>query len=224
MTGRHYPVYRSAPRRTVLGGASRPNNPNPLGKRLPLVATCLVALGSFIDGDNSITRIVDSRMRHQNVDASFHSLFPTVFTYGLNTNKRPEMLQDKTFGQRWEDCQGRWDRYKPSKALWLASCVGCAFLPAFVGYISNGWMSRRSANEIAMHAAVSARAELLAEMCGEHFVKSEVGQARIAVFAKADKLERSTMPQNGASAKLTGKGSPLEFEGRLCAERLVDEI
>ncbi|QIG48802.1 hypothetical protein G5V57_14335 [Nordella sp. HKS 07] len=132
------------------------------------------------------------------------------------------MIEEKSFAQRWEEWQRRWDDYSPSKALWLWSCVGSAILTAAIGFTSGGWVTRGSAESMAMRAADIARAELVATACVRNFASGPDFEARLAAFKEVGEPNRESMLQEKGWVTLAGMDEPLATAASLCADELAN--
>src|SRR5690606_37629023 len=58
-----------------------------------------------------------------------------------------------------------WNAFKPSKTLWLWSCVGAAVLTMIVGFTAGGWVTEKTSTEQANIASTAAVAQLAASVC-----------------------------------------------------------
>lgn len=128
------------------------------------------------------------------------------------------MIEEKSFAQRWEEHQQRWDEFQPSKSLWLWSCVGSALLPVFIGFIAGGWMTSDAAEKM----ATQARAELVANVCAETFAKGQDFEARLSQLQAAGEPRPSSTLQEGGSVMLAGMDERLAVVASLCADKLAN--
>lgn len=101
----------------------------------------------------------------------------------------------------------RWQNYRPSKARWFWSCIGCVIATMIVGFTWGGWVSAGTASQIASKAAHDARAQLAAAYCIDKATTSP-NAAELTALKKADswdrnglvtKAGRSQMPPTRAS-------------------------
>lgn len=132
------------------------------------------------------------------------------------------MNGEKSFAQRWEEWQQRWDDYSPSKALWLWSCVGSALMAVAIGFTSGGWMTRGDAESMAGRAADIARAELVATACVRNFASGPDFEARLAALMKVGEPKRTSLLQERGWVTLAGMDEPLAAAASLCADELAN--
>lgn len=132
------------------------------------------------------------------------------------------MNEDRSFAQRWEEWQRRWDDYSPSKALWLWSCVGSVILTAAIGFTSGGWMTRGDAESMAVRAADIARAGLVATACVRNFASGPDFEMRRAALKEVGEPKRTSMLQEKGWVTLAGMDEPLAAAASLCADDLAN--
>lgn len=132
------------------------------------------------------------------------------------------MAQDKSFGQRWEDQQRRWDHYQQPRWLWLWSAVASAVLTVAVGFTACGWTTRAAALRMAAEAARAARVELVANACAASFTNAYGFETRLAALKETNELKRPAMLADEGWVTLAGMDAPSDAAARLCADRLAD--
>lgn len=131
------------------------------------------------------------------------------------------MAEDnKTFAQRWEEHQQRWDEFQPSKSLWLWSCMGSALVAVLVGLFPGGWMTKDAAERMATEAALAARAELVANLCAKTFAKDRDFHARLARFKDTEELKLSGVLEEGGL--VVPASMDLAALAGICAGKLAD--
>ena len=57
-----------------------------------------------------------------------------------------------------------WADYRPSKATWLWSCIGCAIATLVIGFTWGGWVTEQTAKRMVAEATDYGRARL-ARLC-----------------------------------------------------------
>jgi hypothetical protein len=63
-----------------------------------------------------------------------------------------------------------WADYRPSKALWLWSCIGCVIGTLVIGFTWGGWVTEGATNRMVSRAMDDGRAELAAAVCVDRFL------------------------------------------------------
>lgn len=130
-------------------------------------------------------------------------------------------MGDRTFAERWEDCQEGWDRFRPSKPLWVWSCIGAVVATVAVGFTFGGWTTREAAQRLAREAAADARAELVAAACVRKFRQSPGFETELSALKDAPAPERPGILEKGGWVTLAGTDQPLAAAGVLCADELT---
>lgn len=131
------------------------------------------------------------------------------------------MATERTFAERWEQCQARWDAFVPSKPLWFWSCVGTAALTIIVGFTAGGWMTRGVAEKWAQQAAEDARVELVAIACVRKFSESPNFEFELSMLKDAQASSRAGLLEKGGWVTLPGMNEPLAAAAVLCAGKLA---
>lgn len=125
------------------------------------------------------------------------------------------MADQKNLAQRWEE-------FRPSKTLWLWSCVGFVIATMVVGFTVGGWVTGGTAREMAENAAEKARAHLVASVCVEKFVTGNQFADRLVALKAADSWDRDNLITDGGWVTLAGMEEPLGDAADLCAQQLAD--
>jgi hypothetical protein len=115
----------------------------------------------------------------------------------------------------------RWEAWRPSKATWFWSCVGCVIATVIVGFAWGGWVTGGTAQEMAQSAASDARAQLAAAVCVDRFMQGPDAKTRLASLKKSDYWSRDDVLQKGGWLAIAGMKEPVDGAAELCAEKLV---
>lgn len=113
------------------------------------------------------------------------------------------MMREKTFAERWEERQERWDKFRPTKPLWFWSCIGAAAVTVALGFTVGGWTTRQAAERLAHQAVEDSRAQLVAVVCAQKLGASSNFGSDVSALDSA------------------GAGEPLESSATLCADELM---
>jgi len=114
-----------------------------------------------------------------------------------------------------------WNAYKPSKTLWLWSCVGVAVLTMIVGFTAGGWVTEKTATQQAQASSTAAVAQLAANVCAHRFMAAPDAQAALATLKGADSWKRDTMIEKGGWVTFADAKNPVDGAAALCAEKLL---
>jgi hypothetical protein len=118
----------------------------------------------------------------------------------------------------------RWERYRPSKTLWFWSSVGCVVATLAVGFTSGGWVTSRTAAQMAKTSADDARNELAAAICVNRFESSPDASAQLQQLKKTALWDRDYFIQKGGWVTLPGIKEPVVGASDLCAQRLMTAV
>jgi hypothetical protein len=124
------------------------------------------------------------------------------------------MNDSMSFSQRWAE-------FRPSKAVWLWSCVACVIATMVVGFAWGGWTTGGTATKMAADAADQARAELAATVCVAKFMQAPDAAAQLAALKKTDSWKRDELIQKGGWAKMAGAEAAPSGADDMCAEKLA---
>lgn len=112
--------------------------------------------------------------------------------------------------------------YRPSKAAFVAACVGASLLTMFVGFNWGGWMTIGTARDLATTAANVARGELAGSVCIERFNGAPDADARMAELkAIPSASARRQYVEAGGWATMPGETSPDRRASEACATALA---
>jgi len=114
-----------------------------------------------------------------------------------------------------------WNAFKPSKTLWLWSCVGAAVLTMIVGFTAGGWVTEKTSTEQANIASTAAVAQLAASVCAHRFMAAPDAQAALAALKSADSWKRDTMIEKGGWVTFADAKTPIDGAASLCADKLL---
>ena len=115
----------------------------------------------------------------------------------------------------------RWTAFRPSKAVWLWSCVACVVATMVVGFAWGGWTTGGTAAKMAADAAGNAQAELAATVCVAKFMQAPDAATQLATLKKTDSWKRDDVIKDGGWAKLTGLEKTPSGTDDLCAQKLA---
>jgi hypothetical protein len=115
----------------------------------------------------------------------------------------------------------RWAAFRPSKAVWLWSCVACVIATMVVGFAWGGWTTGGTAAKMAADASDQARAELAATVCVARFMQAPDAAAQLATLKETDNWKRDDLIQKGGWAKMAGVEKAPSGTDSLCAEKLA---
>jgi hypothetical protein len=115
----------------------------------------------------------------------------------------------------------RWAAFRPSKAVWLWSCVACVIATMVVGFAWGGWITGGTAAKMASDAADHARAELAATVCVANFMQAPDAATPLAALKKTDSWERDGLIEKGGWAKMAGVKKIPTGADEMCADKLA---
>lgn len=115
-----------------------------------------------------------------------------------------------------------WSEYKPSKTVWLWSCVGAAVATMVVGFSAGGWVTATTAQEQAEASTHAAVAQLAAGICAHRFMAAPDAEAALAALKSADSWKRDTMIEKGGWVTFADAQAPVDGAADLCASKLME--
>lgn len=121
-----------------------------------------------------------------------------------------------------ESLGNRWENYRPSKAVWLWSCVASVIVTIVIGFSWGGWVTGGTATRAAEEAAASARAQLAAQVCFNKFASSPDAAAHLAALRDAYVYQRNTIINDQGWATMPGGEQPVAGAADLCADRILE--
>src|ERR1700761_404375 len=90
-----------------------------------------------------------------------------------------------------------WSDWRPTKALWFWSCVGCVVATLAVGFFWGGWVTAGESAQMSRQAAEKARPDLAASVCVNRFVSAPDAATQLATLRKTDPWARTELLQKG---------------------------
>lgn len=114
-----------------------------------------------------------------------------------------------------------WSEYRPSKAMWAWSCIGCIVATMIIGFTWGGWVTGGTAEERAEAAAEEARTEVASAVCINKFVRSANAAQQFTALKKADSWERDGLIEEGGWSKINGYDGDLSEVAEECADQLA---
>jgi hypothetical protein len=114
-----------------------------------------------------------------------------------------------------------WSEYKPTKTVWLWSCVGAAALTMVVGFTGAGWVTSGTAAERVQASTEQAVATLAASICANRFLAAEDAGAKLATLKEMDSWKRDTFIEEGGWVTFASMKKPVDGAAELCASQLA---
>jgi len=114
-----------------------------------------------------------------------------------------------------------WQAWRPSKTLWVWSCIGSCIATVIVGFTWGGWVTAGSSAAAARMAARSATAQLAATFCVGRFEHAADAQAELALLKQTQDWARDEFIRKGGWATPPGAAEPVPGAASLCAEQLL---
>ncbi|HEY9279679.1 MAG TPA: hypothetical protein VIP51_06355 [Eoetvoesiella sp.] len=114
-----------------------------------------------------------------------------------------------------------WSEYKPTKIVWLWSCVGTVALTMIVGFTGAGWVTSGTAAERAQVSTEQAVATLAAGICANRFLAAEDANAKLATLKEMDSWKRDTFIEEGGWVTFASMKQPVDGAAELCASQLA---
>jgi hypothetical protein len=116
----------------------------------------------------------------------------------------------------------RWETFRPSKAIWFWSCAACVAATIVIGFGWGGWVTGRTATQMATDAAAGASAQMAAADCIVRFKSGPDATAQLAALEKADSsYERADLIDKDGWATMPGSKDPVKGAADICAQNLV---
>ncbi|MCD0503294.1 hypothetical protein [Bordetella petrii] len=115
-----------------------------------------------------------------------------------------------------------WSEYKPSKTIWLWSCVGAAVATMVVGFTAGGWVTSNTAAKQAETSTQAAVAQLAAGICAHRFMAAPDAQAALTALQQADSWKRDTLIEEGGWVTFADAKAPVDGAADLCASKLME--
>lgn len=112
--------------------------------------------------------------------------------------------------------------YKPSKKVWLWSCVGTAVATMVVGFTLGGWVLGGTANEMAQAGAREARASLAASVCVSRFLSATDARVNLAALKEESSFSQDDFVEDGGWVTFGDSDEPVDGAADLCADQLAE--
>jgi len=122
------------------------------------------------------------------------------------------------------DMWQRWERYRPSKTLWLWSGVTCVAATLAIGFTVGGWVTSRTATQMAAAAAEDARNKLAAAVCVSRFESSPDASTQLEKLKKTSLWDRDYFIQKGGWVTMPGSKEPVRGASDLCVQQLMTTV
>ena len=116
----------------------------------------------------------------------------------------------------------RFDDFQASKTVLFWAMVAAAIVTMAIGFGWGGWVTGGTAEQMAVKAAATARAELAATVCVDRFGKSPDATAKLTSLKAIDTWKRRQIIEEGGWVTLPGTDKPVADAAELCASRLVE--
>jgi hypothetical protein len=120
-----------------------------------------------------------------------------------------------SFSQRFED-------YRPTKTVLFWSCAASVIATIVIGFAWGGWVTGRTAEEMAGTAAEDARHQLVASVCVDRFMTASDAGARLTELkGLSSSYRQGEFIEEGTWAIVPGSDEASDAAAELCAEQLV---
>ena len=123
-------------------------------------------------------------------------------------------MSDKSLWKRWLD-------YRPSKAIYVWSCLACIAATTIVGFHWGGWETAGSAANQTRLAVADARAHLMANICFARFEKSADPGVQLASLKKGSDWQQIEFIEQEGWADRPGRMHPVSGAVDLCLRRIL---
>lgn len=117
----------------------------------------------------------------------------------------------------------KWENFRPTKtqALWFG--VGCAAATLILGFGASGWVTGGTHAKALSDASATARHELAAEVCVQHFMAANDVKSRLASLHEASWWERSELLAKSGYATMPDRDEPNSVVAAMCASKLSEK-
>lgn len=119
------------------------------------------------------------------------------------------------------EMMSRWSQYRPTKTVWLWSCVGAAALTMAIGFSAGGWVTGATAAEQVEAASEDAVARLAADICANRFLAAADVQDQLARLKKVDSWKQDSFIEDGGWATFANMDDPIRGAADLCADKVL---
>ena len=115
----------------------------------------------------------------------------------------------------------RWNAYRPSKPVWLWSCVGAGVFTMIVGFGFGGWVTGGTAQERAETSTHDAVAALAADVCTQRVLASANAAALYSELEAARSWDRRKLLDEAGWTTFSDAGEPISGAAALCATQIL---
>jgi hypothetical protein len=116
------------------------------------------------------------------------------------------MQQNQSLSQRFQ-------QYRASKAVLFWACAGSVAVATIIGFSWGGWVTGRSAREMATDSAAQARQELAAIVCVDRFMAApDAGVQLTALKEISSSYAQSKFVEEGGWAIIVPAGSTPDYK------------
>lgn len=119
------------------------------------------------------------------------------------------------------EMMNRWGQYRPTKTVWLWSCVGAAALTMAVGFTAGGWVTGSTAAQHVETASEEAVAKLAADICANRFLAAADAQDQLTRLKEVDSWKQDNFIEEGGWVTFANMENPIEGAANLCAEKVL---
>lgn len=114
-----------------------------------------------------------------------------------------------------------WNSYRPSKGVWLWSCIGAAALTMIVGFGVGGWVTGGTAQERAQASTEDAVATLAANVCTQQVLASADAASIYKELDEAKTWERRKVLEEAGWTTFGDMDKPVSGAASLCATQIL---
>jgi len=117
-----------------------------------------------------------------------------------------------------------WGSYRPTKTVWLWSCVAVAIATMIIGFNWGGWVLGSTAEKRVAATSERAVAQFAANICVDRFLSAADAQAELAKLKKIDSWKQHTFIEEGGWATFANAKAPAGGVADICAKRLASPV
>lgn len=115
----------------------------------------------------------------------------------------------------------RWLDYRPSKAVWLWSCVASVILTLIVGFSFAGWVTSSTAKQQSETATNAAVAQLAANICTHRVLVSSDAQVIYQELEDMRNWDRRKYLDEAGWTTFANAEDPIDGAAQLCAQQIL---
>jgi hypothetical protein len=116
----------------------------------------------------------------------------------------------------------RWHEYQPTKTQLFWTALGAVVATLIIGFGPGGWVTGGTARAMADETAATARHQLAAAVCADHFMRAADSRARLAKLQALEWWERDEHVADGGWATMPGEKEADGVVAQMCATRLAE--